>query len=664
MRARTLVATTLATLAVTTLADRASAQVVPSTAPGFAVSRFEPSERGSEWFAQDSMDYRGKVRPSIGIVGEYLYRPLVIYNQDGSIQNSVVRNQVLLHLGGSLVLFERLRLGVNLPVAVWNDGHSGTYKGQRYASPPDEQGIGDLRLALDLRLFGDSDGPFRIGIGSRFWLPTGSQENYLGDGQARIAPHVNVSGDIGSASSSFAYSARVGTNIRLRDDAYADAKVGSEILMGFAVGAHVLDRKLMIGPELNLWTTLGDNPDGTSAAFSKLGTPVEILGGVHYTAGPVRFGGGIGTGLSRGYGSPQSRVLLNVEYQPEIKLLTDKDGDGIYDKDDACPDVKGVRSDDPSANGCPPAAPKDTDGDGIFDADDACSDVPGVKTDDPRTNGCPPDKDKDGVFDKDDACIDVPGVRQQDPAKNGCPADSDGDGIIDNEDACPDKPGVKTADPKTNGCPDPDRDKDGVLNEQDACPDEAGKPDPDPKKNGCPKAFVQAGVIKILDQVKFKTASAQILPGKESEEVLQAVQKVLTDHPEIKHVSVEGHTDNKGVPASNKKLSADRAASVVKWLTGHGIDKARLGSVGYGQEKPIDTNDTEAGRQNNRRVEFHILDDKAAADAAAATPTPAKPATAKPAAKPSTPAAKPATPAAKPATPAKPTTPAKPAPKK
>ncbi|HQY62285.1 MAG TPA: OmpA family protein [Polyangiaceae bacterium] len=644
MRARSLFAASLATLtglALTLHGGAASAQQVPQTT-GFAVSKFEPSERGSEWFAQDSMDYRGKLRPSIGIVGEYVYRPLVIYNADGSVQNSVVRNQLLAHLGASVVLFERLRLGVNLPVALYNDGHTGTFRGTQFASPPKEQGIGDLRLALDFRVAGDPTGPLRFGVGSRFWLPTGSQENYLGDGSARVAPHLNVSGDVGI----LAYSARAGVNIRLRDQPFAQAAVGTELLLGGAVGLHVLDKKLMVGPEVNLATTVSKNPDGTSAAFGKRTTPVEGLFGVHYTAGPVRFGAGAGTGFTRGFGSPQARVLLNVEYQPEIKIITDRDGDGILDKDDACPDVKGVPSDDVSKHGCPPEAPKDTDRDGILDTDDACVDVPGVKTDDPRTSGCPSDKDKDGIYDKDDACVDVPGVRHQDPAKNGCPADSDGDGVIDANDACPDKPGLKSNDPKTNGCPDTDRDKDGVLNDVDACPDEPGKPDPDPKRNGCPKAFVQAGVIKILDQVKFKTASALILPGRESEEVLEAVLKVMTDHPEIKAVSVEGHTDSQGAAAKNKRLSADRAASVVKWLTVHGIDKSRLSSVGYGQEKPIDSNETPAGRQNNRRVEFHIVDEKAV-PAPAATPAPAaaKPAAAKPA------AAKPAAakPAAKPA---------------
>src|SRR5690606_24891399 len=90
------------------------------------------------------------------------------------------------------------------------------------------------------------------------------------------------------------------------------------------------------------------------------------------------------------------------------------------------------------------------------------------------------------------------------------------------------------------------------------------------------------------------------------QEVLEAVAKVLSEHPEIKRVRVEGHTDNRGAAALNKRLSAARAASVVGWLTKHGIDKERLTSEGFGPDRPIATNQDEAGRSLNRRVEFHI----------------------------------------------------------
>jgi outer membrane protein OmpA-like peptidoglycan-associated protein len=260
----------------------------------------------------------------------------------------------------------------------------------------------------------------------------------------------------------------------------------------------------------------------------------------------------------------------------------------------------------------PPPPPSDRDNDGIIDNDDACPDIPGVRTEDPKTNGCPPpppDRDNDGILDAQDACPDTPGVKTDDPKTNGCPPpppDRDKDGVTDAEDACPDTPGVKTDDPKTNGCPPPppDRDKDGILDQEDACPDTPGPRNQDPKKNGCPEARIEAGEIKILQQVKFKTNSAEILP--ESDSILSAVTKILADHPEISGVRIEGHTDNRGGAAMNLGLSTRRAASVLNWLVRHGIDKSRLTSKGFGLTRPIDSNTTDEGRQNNRRVEFHI----------------------------------------------------------
>ena len=95
-----------------------------------------------------------------------------------------------------------------------------------------------------------------------------------------------------------------------------------------------------------------------------------------------------------------------------------------------------------------------------------------------------------------------------------------------------------------------------------------------------------------------------ILP--ESDPILLAVQEIVDKHPEITRVSVEGHTDNKGSRALNMRLSAARSAAVVTWLVKHGVDSKRLESHGFGPDRPIDTNETDEGRQNNRRVEFHI----------------------------------------------------------
>ena len=104
--------------------------------------------------------------------------------------------------------------------------------------------------------------------------------------------------------------------------------------------------------------------------------------------------------------------------------------------------------------------------------------------------------------------------------------------------------------------------------------------------------------------MQFATNSDVILHT--SDNVLNAVLEIMQSHSEITKLSIEGHTDNRGGGAYNKKLSQRRAASVVKWLTSHGIDASRLSSAGYGAERPIDENSTADGRQRNRRVEFHI----------------------------------------------------------
>ena len=133
--------------------------------------------------------------------------------------------------------------------------------------------------------------------------------------------------------------------------------------------------------------------------------------------------------------------------------------------------------------------------------------------------------------------------------------------------------------------------------------------DKDPTKNGCPKIVRFVGMeLVILQQVQFQTGTAKLTGN--SDEILSEVATVLKDHPELTKVEIQGHTDNKGVPLSNKKLSQSRADSVMKAIVGKGIDASRLTAVGYGQEVPIADNATDEGRAKNRRVQFKVLERK------------------------------------------------------
>jgi OOP family OmpA-OmpF porin len=521
------------TLALTLSFSSASVRA-QSVSGGFALDRFEPSERGSEWFSQDSLDLRGHLRPAIGLIADYGYKPLVVYDAKGDEVRPLVEHQLFLHAGASLVLWERLRLAANLPFSPLVRGHESLAGVQTY--PVDESvSLGDVRLAADLRLFGQHRGPITMALGARVWLPTGKRGSFSGDGKVRVSPQLAIAGELAL----FNYAARVGFNYRALDGSFSGSDIGSELTFGVSAGLRLAKGMLLIGPELYGSTVI------EGGLFRQRGTPLEGIFGAHYTiARQVRIGAGAGAGFTQGFGAPEVRALASVEWAPMM-----------------------------------PEEPKDRDHDGILDRVDACPDEPGIASDDPKKNGCP--------------------LR-----------DRDGDSILDDVDACPDEPGVASDDPAKNGCPVRDRDGDGILDDDDACPDVAGPKNDDPAKNGCPPARIERGQIRILEQVQFRFGSAEILPV--SDGILTAVLHIFEQHPEVTKVSVEGHTDNVGGAKYNKGLSEQRVLSVLSWLTSHGVEPIRLTSAGFGLERPIASNETEEGRQQNRRVEFHIktVDDK------------------------------------------------------
>src|SRR5215472_598585 len=220
---------------------------------GFALDRFEPSPRGSLWFSQDSLDLRGALRPALGVVADYAYKPLVLYNPDGSERSALVRHQLFLHAGASLVVADRLRFALNLPVAAYQDGDGGSLNGVSYTSPT-KPSLGDLRLDADIRLTGKYGDPFTAAFGAQLHLPTGDRSSYAGDGSVRVTPHVLAAGEVGM----LAYAASLGFVIHGQSDAFAGQPLGSEIALGGAAGLLLADQRLLVGPELYGRTVVTD----------------------------------------------------------------------------------------------------------------------------------------------------------------------------------------------------------------------------------------------------------------------------------------------------------------------------------------------------------------------------------------------------------------------
>jgi OOP family OmpA-OmpF porin len=357
---------------------RAQAQV-----SGYAIDRFEPADRGSDWFVNESLDFRGSPRPAAGLVFDWAYRPVV-----------PIVDQVAVHAGAALVLKDRVRIAVSVPMVLFQDGD---------VNSPRRAALGDVRFSGDVRILGQFGGPLSAAIGAHVYLPTGSRPLYTSDGTLRVTPRALIAGDFAG----FFYAAKLGFAYRPLDATFEGRPLGSEAIFSAAGGVKVNDR-FVLGPEVYGSTVV----TGGDRAFRTRNTPVELLLGGHITLFEHwKAGTAIGPGFTRADGTPSMRVIFSVELEPAI--CNDPDGDGICSEDDACPTVDGV----PQNHGCP----ADRDFDGINDEDDACPDQAGTRTADPKTVGCP-DRDQDGVADLADACPDTPGTPTDDPKTNGCPS--------------------------------------------------------------------------------------------------------------------------------------------------------------------------------------------------------------------------------------------------
>jgi OOP family OmpA-OmpF porin len=271
------------------------------------------------------------------------------------------------------------------------------------------------------------------------------------------------------------------------------------------------------------------------------------------------FSDNIGLNVESKYKHVFDNVNILQHFQHSVGIVvkfggTDTDGDGIYDKDDACPDVFGLAI----FNGCP-----DTDGDGVVDSKDDCPTVAGLAA----LNGCP-DTDGDGVVDKDDACPTVAG-----PAANkGCPwPDTDGDGVTDNVDKCP----TVTGSASNEGCP------------------------------VAPTVEVMATLNEYAKTILFDTNKSTF--KKESIDILKSMTAIFKEYPQADFV-IAGHTDSVGSVTSNQLLSERRANAVRDYFISNGINADRLATKAFGESKPVDTNATPAGRANNRRTEVKLAE--------------------------------------------------------
>lgn len=505
-------------------------------AQSFRLNRFRSAERPDDAFGVRRLGAFGHLRFGANAVVDYANDPLVLKRSHESTAQlqSIVHHELVLKVDLSLSLWDRLIVLAGFDAPLLMKGP--TVSPALGVAGADGAGFGDVSLGARLRLLGDADDVFGLGLQAVAILPTaGSSQAYTGEDKVAVRPEivadvrakvVRVSGNLGV--------------LGRKKVAFADRKVSSELVYGLAVGVPLHAR----------FELLGELSGGFDFARfgKKTSTGVEwLLGGKANTRSGFYFGAGAGTGMTRGIGTPDARVVGQLGYLTPLKDKTEAKKEALAE------------------------TPPDRDEDGVPDSADACPDKP---------------EDRDGFADQD-----------------GCPdEDNDNDSVLDANDACANEAEDRDGYEDNDGCPDPDNDGDTVLDVDDACPNEPGPPE----SRGCKVNVSEESSEFAVENIQFENNKDTILP--ESYPVLQNVADTLAKHPEIKTLRIEGHTDGVGAAPYNMRLSRNRTNSVIQWLTSHGVDPKRIEAHGCGELHLIADDATAEGRATNRRVEFMIVD--------------------------------------------------------
>jgi outer membrane protein OmpA-like peptidoglycan-associated protein len=547
---------------------------------GYTADRLILAPNPDDGFATMRPSLHERTRFFGNLTLDYIRRPLKtkFITSDGATQQTfssgILSNQANGNatIGGEFL--GRFSLSATLPFTFVNTtgvGDSPTVRGKLDSGVQlNSAAAGDLRLDGRVLFYQTDSKSFSVGASGTVFLGTGNEISFAGDGSTHSLFQALVEQRAGG----LIFNEYLGIHLRQQND--LGGKDGlhfaNELVFGGGVFIPLRDGRVRVGGEIFGSTgastvTYGETKIDTF--FKSHYTPVEWLGEVKIALDEQKqawFNGGAGTVIAPGYSAPDFRVVAQIGYWFEIRdtnppspvrTMKVKDEERVEEK------------------------ASDIDGDGIPDAIDKCPTVP--------EDGQPPDPN------------------------DGCPMpkDRDHDGIPDDVDKCPDEPEDRDGFEDEDGCPELDNDKDGIPDVQDACPREPGQPSPDPKQNGCPQ-FIRrvegSNEIQILKKIEFDTGKATIKSG--SLPILDEVVRLLQVNQNIAKLSVEGHTDNRGSAQMNTKLSQDRSESVVKYLISKGVAADRLSAKGFGPDKPIEDNKTEPGRAKNRRVEFHIVEQR------------------------------------------------------
>ena len=337
-----------------------------AAAEGLDGERFVPAISAEGGFTAEHPMVPHHLGWGLGLFLNFADDPVVVKDTNGNDLVKVVDSSFTADLLGSIGLWNRLEIGLHLPVHL-------LYRGGAYATLDPNGGVGDLRLVPKVQILstGDLEKHFLLGFALPISFPTGNAEALRGADGVTIHPRLLFAAHLG----------RLGLGIdlgyRYRTTHPQTVPYGDEITLGPWASIGLSD-SLALRFEVISGKQVRTNVDGPDF-------PLEVLGGVEYTTGPVAFYGGATIGLTDGIGDPDFRIIGGVRYRsgvPDRQGYRDDDGDGILDKDDECIEEPEDKDGFKDWDGCPEP---DNDNDGILDGDDECPELAGEAD----RHGCP-----------------------------------------------------------------------------------------------------------------------------------------------------------------------------------------------------------------------------------------------------------------------------------
>ncbi len=540
----------------------------------FELQRFRPAtSQRIDYLSAESGESRLTGDFEASVFPHLSFSPLIGDDADGEAR-TIIDRQLVSNLSVAYSPDDFLRIALDLPIYALQSGDEGGFN----ANPGDfdASGIGDLRVVPKLTLLERSEG-----LALAFLIPStvalGDASRFQSEG-FRVEPTLAIDATSGS---SWGVAANLGYLVR--DNArFNDLVVDDQITYKLAA------RTPAFTPEMHLVAELTGAISPLNGGLRVQESPLEGLVALRYNFGASSLTFGGGAGILAGVGAPLVRTFVGYAYSPDYESSPpDLENDAALTSNTitsnrvAAPDR---RTDSDSKGG--PA------GGGL------------------AVGGGSGDRDSDGITDLDDVCPTKPEDKDGHRDEDGCPDDdNDNDGVLDAQDKCPGDPEDRDRFQDEDGCPDTDDDKDGVADLDDLCPRVPGIA----ASNGCPAAARNSGggggssaALQGLDIVIFFDFNSSDLDANAKAQ-LTRLARFMTANPEIGLVGVYGHTDAVSTETRNQALSESRARNTIDHLVSLGVARDRFKIQGFGEKKPNDSNDTSEGRQQNRRVEFEIL---------------------------------------------------------